>query len=94
MPMYINPGNSGFAQICRGEYIDKTGLISLLNERIEKPGNLVCVSRPRRFGKSYAVKMLCAYYDCSCDSHYLFEEKQISQTEDQAGVSKGIILFK
>ncbi len=41
---------------------------------------LTCVSRPRRFGKSFAAKMLCAYYDCSCDSHALFDDKEIAQT--------------
>ena len=63
MGIYVNPGNSGFAQICRSEYIDKTGLINIFNQRIGRPDNLICVSRPRRFGKSYAAKMLCAYYD-------------------------------
>lgn len=42
---------------------------------------LTCVSRPRRFGKSYAAKMLCAYYDFSCDSHGLFDDKEIAKTE-------------
>ena len=81
MGIYFNPGNSGFAQICRGEYVDKTGLIKLVNQRINGPDNLLCVSRPRRFGKSYAAKMLCAYYDCSCDSQELFEKKKIAGTK-------------
>ena len=42
---------------------------------------LSCISRPRRFGKSFAAKMLCAYYDCSCDSHALFDNKEIAKTE-------------
>lgn len=81
MGIYLNPGNSGFAQICRGEYVDKTGLIKLMNQRINGPDNLLCISRPRRFGKSYAAKMLCAYYDCSCDSQELFKKKKIARTE-------------
>ncbi len=81
MGIYVNPGNSGFAQICRSEYIDKTGLINIFNQRIGRPDNLICVSRPRRFGKSYAAKMLCAYYDCSCDSRELFEKKKIARTK-------------
>ena len=81
MGIYLNPGNSGFAQICRGEYIDKTGLISSINQRIGRPDNLICISRPRRFGKSYAAKMLSAYYDCSCDSQELFHNKIISRSK-------------
>ena len=56
MGIYLNPGNSGFEQICRGEYVDKTGLIQLVNQRIDGPDNLLCISRPRRFGKSYAAR--------------------------------------
>lgn len=82
MGIYLNPGNSGFAQICRGEYVDKTGLAGLINQRINGPENLICISRPRRFGKSYAAKMLVAYYDHSCDSHELFDNKNIAETTD------------
>ena len=63
MGTYLNPGNSGFEEVLNGDYIDKTGLIALINQRINTPSKLVCISRPRRFGKSYAAKMLCAYYD-------------------------------
>ena len=79
MRSYLNPGNSEFSEILNGDYIDKTGLISLVNCRINTPGKLVCISRPRRFGKSYAANMLCAYYDHTCDSHSLFEKFEISK---------------
>ncbi len=73
MGVYLNPGNYGFAEIVRGKYIDKTGLIGLMNDRINTTDKLVCLSRPRRFGKSFAADMLCAYYDRTCDSHELFK---------------------
>lgn len=79
MGTYLNPGNIGFEEVLNGDYIDKTGLIALINQRINTPGKLVCISRPRRFGKSYAAKMLCAYYDHTCDSHRLFETYEISK---------------
>ena len=81
MGTYLNPGNTGFTLILNDEYIDKTGLIDLVNQSINTPRMLSCISRPRRFGKSFAAKMLCAYYDCSCDSHALFDDKQIAKTE-------------
>lgn len=81
MGIYINPGNAGFRKIAGPNYIDKTMLISLINKRINAEKNLICVSRPRRFGKSYAAKMLTAYYDCSCDSHSLFEDKKIAECD-------------
>lgn len=82
MGIYVNPGNTGFARIAGSNYVDKTGLISLMNERIGGESSLICISRPRRFGKTYAANMLTAYYDCSCDSHELFDGKIISEAAD------------
>ena len=82
MGTYVNPGNDGFRQMLRGKYVDKTGLIALVNENIETPDKLICVSRPRRFGKSYAAKMLCAYYDKQCDSVDLFHDLTIENSKD------------
>lgn len=78
MGVYLNPGNSGFAEILESRYVDKTGLIGLINNSINTKSKLTCVSRPRRFGKSYAAQMLCAYYDRTCDSHDLFSGLKIS----------------
>ena len=80
--IYVNPGSMGFERILRSEYVDKTGLISLVNRHISSTERLVYVSRPRRFGKSFAAQMLCAYYDASCDSHALFDGKIISKADD------------
>lgn len=81
MGTYVNPGNQAFKRISGPNYVDKTGMIRLINERIGGDDSLVCVSRPRRFGKSYAAKMLTAYYDCSCDSHELFDKKVIARSK-------------
>ena len=86
MGNYLNPGNSGFAGIRNDLYVDKSGMISLINESIETPRRLTCVSRPRRFGKSFAAQMLCAYYDRSCDSSGLFEDLDIA-IEDKYAAS-------
>ena len=82
MGVYVNPGNVSFTRIAGQKYVDKTGLIILMNERIGKENSLVCISRPRRFGKTYAAKMLTAYYDRSCDSHELFRDKKIADAKD------------
>jgi len=78
MGSYLNSGNAGFKTIVNGIYVDKTGMIDFINGTIRTPDKLTCVSRPRRFGKSFAAKMLCAYYDKSCDSRELFEGLEIS----------------
>ncbi len=81
MGVYLNPGCGGFEKIIKSKYIDKTGLIRIMNRRIDTTDNLVCISRPRRFGKSFAAKMLCAFYDCTCDTKKLFSDFEISQDD-------------
>ncbi|SFC74681.1 AAA family ATPase [Butyrivibrio sp. YAB3001] len=77
MGIYFNPGNENFKSILNGIYVDKTGLIDIINNTIDTPDKLTCISRPRRFGKSYTAKMLSAYYDKSCDSRELFRYLEI-----------------
>lgn len=79
MGIYLNPGNNSFQEIRNDLYVDKSGLISLINRTINTPQKLTCISRPRRFGKSYVAKMLCAYYDRTCDSSKLFQDLMIAQ---------------
>ena len=82
MGNYLNPGNSGFTEIRNSRYVDKSGLIRLINETIGTKQKLTCISRPRRFGKSFAAQMLCAYYDKTCDSSGLFEDLDIAKDEN------------
>ena len=79
MGNYLNPGNSGFEEIRKSPYVDKSGLISLINQTIGTKQKLTCISRPRRFGKSFAAQMLCAYYDRTCDSSSLFSDLMIAK---------------
>lgn len=79
MGKYLNIGNSGFTSMTKDIYVDKTEMISFINSTLGTSRKLTCVSRPRRFGKSFAAKMLCAYYDKSCDSRGLFEGLNISK---------------
>ncbi len=84
MGTYLNPGNYAFTGIRNDIYVDKSGLIRLVNETIETPRRLTCVSRPRRFGKSFAAQMLCAYYDRCCDSSALFDDLEIAADPEYA----------
>ena len=78
MGNYINIGNTGFQRVRNSEYVDKSGLIAVVNRTLFTEQCFTCVSRCRRFGKSLAAKMLCAYYDQSCDSRSLFADLQIA----------------
>ncbi|MBE6843582.1 MAG: hypothetical protein E7510_12255 [Ruminococcus sp.] len=83
MGTYFNPSNKGFRKASRDEiYIDKTGLLNILNRRLGAEKNCVSVSHARRFGKSQAARMIDAYYSRGCDSKELFMGLKISESED------------
>ena len=80
MGIYLNPGNKGFWESIRSKiYVDKTELIAYTNELVNTEEKFICVSRPRRFGKSMALKMLAAYYSRGCDSADLFKGFKIEE---------------
>lgn len=80
MGQYLDPGNYKFFEATNSEiYVDKTGLISYCNTVIHTQQKYICVSRPRRFGKSMAANMLAAYYSCGCTSENLFRQYKISE---------------
>ena len=79
MGIYIDKGNNLFRQVRNSTYIDKSCLISVVNSTLFTEQRCSCVTRSRRFGKSIAANMLCAYYDRTCDSHALFEDLNISR---------------
>lgn len=82
MGSYLNPGSVLFRGSLRSKiYVDKSGLIEKINDLICTEQKYVCVSRPRRFGKSMAANMLAAYYDREENTQNLFDKLLISQTE-------------
>ncbi len=81
MGVYLNPDNEEFASILRSPpYVDKSGLIAFMNERLGTPASLVCHTRPRRFGKTYAAQLLLAYYTRGATSRPLFDSLAVAQT--------------
>ena len=83
MGSYLNPGSTAFQGSLRSQiYIDKSGLIEKTNTVLGTEQKYVCVSRPRRFGKSMAANMLAAYYDRDCDTKEFFDKLKISQSEE------------
>ena len=83
MGIYLNPGNAGFKSALRSQiYVDKTGLLKYTNSVLESEQRYICVSRPRRFGKSITAEMLAAYYDIDSDSDELFKNYKIAKAPD------------
>lgn len=79
MGLFLNPGNDAFKSSVNSRiYVDKTDLISFTNGILDTEEKYICVSRPRRFGKSMAADMLSAYYSRGCDSKELFAGLKIA----------------
>ena len=82
MGVYLNPGRKRFEMSVSSEiFVDKTDMISYLNRVVNTNQRYVCVSRPRRFGKTMAADMLCAYYGCETDGRELFEKCRLGQSK-------------
>jgi len=82
MGLYLNLDNQGFKEALDSEiYVDKSLLIQHTNSVIKTKNKYICVSRPRRFGKSTTADMLVAYYSKGCDSKDLFASLKISGTD-------------
>ena len=77
----MNPGSAAFENSLRSKiYVDKSILITRINDLICTEQRFVCISRPRRFGKSMAANMLAAYYGREEDTARLFDNLKISKT--------------
>ena len=80
MGVYLNPGDDLFGKSFRSPiYIDKSMIIDYLNKVIDTEMRFVCVSRPRRFGKSMAAHMISAYYDRSTTAQEKFAQLKIAR---------------
>ena len=80
MGRYLNPKSGGFQESLRSAiYVDKSGLIAITNSLMRTRQKYMCISRPRRFGKSMAMDMLAAYYGCGEDTHALFNGLEIGR---------------
>ena len=79
MGIYLNPGADAYRSAIQSEiYIDKSGLLAYLNRMFGTEQRYLCISRPRRFGKSMAANMISAYYDRTTDAMELFQRMEIA----------------
>ena len=83
MGMYLNPGNEVFRRMVSADiFVDKSMLLAETNMMLNSTESYICMSRPRRFGKTYAGNMLSAYYSKGCDSRELFKDLKITSDAD------------
>lgn len=85
MTIYLNTNKplENYKTLYRSKYfIDKSLIIEKLNEVIETTERYICITRPRRFGKSSVADMIGAYYSKVVDSRNIFDNLNISKTQD------------
>ena len=79
MGIYVNPGNENLKEALRSKiFVDKSLFIGKISEFLNTQQKFVCVSRPRRFGKSMIGNLMKAYFSKGCDSLSLFENLKIA----------------
>ena len=80
MSSYLNMDNDLFFDYQNDDiFVDKSMLIKECNKQIRKTTKFMCITRPRRFGKTLALSMLNAYYSKGCDSRELFKDLKFSK---------------
>ena len=83
MGSYLNPGNALFKMAVNSQiFVDKSMLIDVTNRYLNTMQRFICVSRPRRFGKSITANMLTAYYSKGCDFETIFADLEIGKSPD------------
>ena len=79
MALYLNQNNDKFKEYKSARiFIDKSNLIKECNSLFGTSDKYMCITRPRRFGKTMALSMLNAYYSKGCDSAALFDKLNIA----------------
>ena len=94
MGVYLNPPKSIFGRYLESEiYVDKSGIFKSLNSWLGKDEGYLCLTRPRRFGKSMAAAMIAAYYCNAYDSHDLFDRLAVHRVKSyEAHINKYAVI--
>lgn len=71
-----------YKELVNSEYfVDKSDMIEKMNKRIRTNTKNICITKPRRFGKTSVLNMLGAYYGKAYDSKELFDNLKISKSD-------------
>ena len=91
----INQGDSLFLEARNSKtYVDKSELIMYTNECLESNKKYICISRPRRFGKTISANMVTAYYDTVCDANIVFTDLKIAKHSSFSTFANKYIVIK
>lgn len=63
-------------------FVDKTKFLEELIPVVLQGSNYICVTRPRRFGKTVAANMIAAFFSRGCQAKDIFENLHISRMKE------------
>ena len=63
-------------------FVDKSELLKEVLQQVEWGSRYICITRPRRFGKSMAANMISSFLSEGIDSEPLFRSLKIGKNED------------
>ena len=75
-------------------FVDKTMLIEELIPSIGREQRFLCITRPRRFGKTVMANMVASYFGKAIDSSFIFEHLAIAKILISAGFQRIAKLMK
>lgn len=97
MGNYLNARTAydAYRRECGSPYfVDKSLLLDELIQRMETTANYICITRPRRFGKSVAANMIACFFSRECRAEDIFDRLRIAQTDSyQSNVGKHDVIF-
>ena len=85
MSIYLNTNKpfENYRRLLNTDYfVDKSNMIEKTNKFINTANSYICITRPRRFGKSSVADMLGAYYSKAVDSKEIFDTLNISKIDN------------
>lgn len=85
MGIYLNsssPYSLYKSEYTRPYFVDKSKLLRELMPLVEQGNAHVCITRPRRFGKTVMANMIGAFFSKGADSSDIFDTLQIARDKD------------
>lgn len=87
MSFYLNANTAykDFRMLSNDKYfVDKSDMIEKINERIHTKNRYLCITKPRRFGKTSVLNMIGAYWGKTYPSKEIFDSLNISKRKNYA----------
>jgi hypothetical protein len=62
-------------------FVDKTLMLSEISSMIDTSERYICITRPRRFGKTVMASMIASFFSKGCDAHDIFDPLAIAKND-------------